>query len=146
MTLRNIGARAGDEVAQLYLSVPGRAGAPLRSLKGYQRVHLAAGESKRLTFTLEPRDLALADEAGAMKVDAAAYRLWVGGGQPGTGAPGSRRLRRHRHGDIAALSDRAPRVTRRDSARNQSTKRGTPSSIVVVGAKPRSRWIALMSA
>jgi beta-glucosidase len=88
VTLRNVGARAGDEVAQLYLSVPGRAGAPLRSLKGYQRVHLAAGESKRLTFTLEPRDLALADEAGAMKVDAAAYRLWVGGGQPGTGAPG----------------------------------------------------------
>jgi beta-glucosidase len=75
-------------VAQLYLSVPGRKGAPIRSLKGYQRVHLAAGETRTLTFQLDPRDLALADASGAMVVSSAAYRVWVGGGQPGTGAPG----------------------------------------------------------
>ena len=88
VAVRNTGAVAGDEVAQLYLSVPGREGAPIRSLKGYQRVHLAAGETKTLTFQLEPRDLALADAAGAMTVSKATYRVWVGGGQPGTGAPG----------------------------------------------------------
>ncbi|WP_242146983.1 glycoside hydrolase family 3 C-terminal domain-containing protein [Sphingomonas sp. BAUL-RG-20F-R05-02] len=88
-TVRNIGKVAGDEVAQLYLSVPGREGAPIRSLKGYQRVHLAAGESKTLTFQLDPRDLALSDATGAMVASAATYRVWVGGGQPDTGAPGA---------------------------------------------------------
>ncbi|WP_157136944.1 glycoside hydrolase family 3 C-terminal domain-containing protein [Sphingomonas sp. PAMC 26617] len=90
VAVRNTGVLAGDEVAQLYLSVPGREGAPIRSLKGYQRVHLAAGETKTLTFALEPRDLALANAAGAMAVTKATYQIWVGGGQPGTGAPGSR--------------------------------------------------------
>jgi beta-glucosidase len=88
VAVRNTGTLAGDEVAQLYLSVPGRKGAPIRSLKGYQRVHLAAGETRTLTFQLDPRDLALADASGAMVVSSAAYRVWVGGGQPGTGAPG----------------------------------------------------------
>jgi len=88
-TVRNTGKRAGDEVAQLYLSVPGREGAPIRSLKGYQRVHLAAGETKTLTFQLDPRDLAVADATGAMVASAATYDVWIGGGQPGTGAPGA---------------------------------------------------------
>ena len=88
VAVRNTGALAGDEVAQLYLSSAGRDGAPIRSLKGYQRVHLAAGETKTLTFKLDPRDLALADASGAMVVSKASYRVWIGGGQPGTGAPG----------------------------------------------------------
>ncbi|MGN6377226.1 MAG: glycoside hydrolase family 3 C-terminal domain-containing protein, partial [Sphingomonas sp.] len=88
VTIRNSGAVAGDEVAQLYLSVPGRADAPIRSLKGYDRVHLAPGESRTVTFQLTPRDLALADDKGAMRVTPATYQLWVGGGQPDTGAPG----------------------------------------------------------
>ena len=88
-TIRNTGEREGDEVAQLYLAVPGRAGTPIRSLKGYSRVHLAPGEAKTVTFVLDPRDLAFADEKGVMRVSAADYRLWVGGGQPGTGAPGA---------------------------------------------------------
>ena len=88
VAVRNTGALAGDEVAQLYLSSAGRDGAPIRSLKGYQRVHLAVGETKTLTFKLDPRDLALADASGAMVVSKASYRVWIGGGQPGTGAPG----------------------------------------------------------
>ena len=36
----NTGAMAGDEVVQLYLTHPGVAGAPIRALKGFQRVHL----------------------------------------------------------------------------------------------------------
>ncbi|MCM8732005.1 glycoside hydrolase family 3 C-terminal domain-containing protein [Hephaestia sp. GCM10023244] len=88
VTVRNTGARAGDEVAQLYLATPGRAGTPIRSLKGYERVHLAPGEAKTISFALAPRDLAFADDKGVMRVAAAEYKLWVGGGQPSTGAPG----------------------------------------------------------
>jgi beta-glucosidase len=88
-TIRNTGAREGDEVAQLYLSAPGREGTPIRSLKGYTRVHLQPGEARTVSFPLDARDLAFADADGAMRVKAGVYRVWVGGGQPGTGAPGS---------------------------------------------------------
>jgi beta-glucosidase len=87
--VRNAGARAGDEVVQLYLETPGEAATPRRSLKGFERIHLAPGETRTLSFRLEPRDLAFADAAGTMRIRPAEYRLWVGGGQPGTGAPGA---------------------------------------------------------
>ena len=47
VTVTNTGKHAGDEVAQLYLSFPDVAGAPLRALRGFQRVHLEAGASQR---------------------------------------------------------------------------------------------------
>jgi len=88
VTVRNTGAVAGAEVVQLYVSVPGIRGAPLRSLKAYERLELAPGESKTVRFNLSSRDLALAGEDGRMRVAPAQYSLWVGGGQPDTGASG----------------------------------------------------------
>src|SRR3546814_823702 len=75
VTGRNTGQRAGDEVAQLYLATPGGPETPIRSLKGYERVHLAPGEAKAISFTLTPRDLAFADDKGVMRVSPADYRL-----------------------------------------------------------------------
>ena len=46
------------------------------------------GEAKTLRFHLSPRDMALADDKGEMRISPARYSLWVGGGQPGTGAAG----------------------------------------------------------
>src|SRR5205814_1827046 len=40
----NSGAQQGDEVAQLYVTPPQGPGVPRRSLKGFERIHLAAGE------------------------------------------------------------------------------------------------------
>jgi beta-glucosidase len=37
---------------------------------------------------LDPRDLSCVNEAGVRVVASGAYRIFVGGGQPGTGAPG----------------------------------------------------------
>jgi beta-glucosidase len=65
LDVRNAGGREGDEVVQLYAreAVPGP-GAPLRELRGFERVHLKAGEAKTLRFALVPRrDLARYDEA-----------------------------------------------------------------------------------
>ena len=58
------GNRAGDEVAQLYLKFPDVAGAPLRALRGFQRVHLEAGASQKVHFDLKTRDLSMVTEAG----------------------------------------------------------------------------------
>jgi beta-glucosidase len=54
-TVRNTGHRAGAEVAQLYLGFPAAAGEPPRQLKGFSRVELAPGQSRRVTIHLDAR-------------------------------------------------------------------------------------------
>jgi beta-glucosidase len=86
--VRNSGTRAGDEVVQVYLEFPQRAQSPLRTLVGFQRVTLQPGETRELTFALAPRQLSDVDRTGQRAVQPGDYRVFVGGGQPGTGAPG----------------------------------------------------------
>jgi len=83
--VKNTSARDGDEVVQAYLTFPKRAGAPKHALRGFTRIHLRAGESRAVRFVLGDRDLSHVDEAGTRKVAAGAYRISVGGGQPGAG-------------------------------------------------------------
>jgi beta-glucosidase len=87
--VKNTSQVAGDEVAQLYLSFPNFPGAPIRALRGFKRIHLAPGETKRVHFELDARDLSCVNETGDHMVAAGTYRIHVGGGQPGTGAPGT---------------------------------------------------------
>src|ERR1700735_4491055 len=55
LQVRNSGARAGAEVAELYLHYEGHSSVdrPVQELKGFQRVNLAPGESKTVHFTLD---------------------------------------------------------------------------------------------
>jgi beta-glucosidase len=72
--VRNAGKLAGEEVVQLYLKHRGEQGvAPIRSLAGFERVALRAGERKIVEFTLTPRQLA---PPGVVDIA-------VGGKQPG---------------------------------------------------------------
>ncbi len=87
VTVRNRGTRAGDEVAQLYLSFPDVPGAPIRALRAFQRVHLEPGESRSLQFDLKARDLSMVTDAGDPIVAAGQYKISIGGGQPDTGVP-----------------------------------------------------------
>jgi len=82
--VRNTGAMDGDEVVQLYLTHPGVAGAPLRTLQGVQRVHLARGEKKTVSFNLQDRSLSIVDETGKRRIVAGTVEVWIGGGQPVT--------------------------------------------------------------
>ena len=86
--VKNTGKMAGDEVAQLYLVFPKIPGAPVRALRGFQRVTVAPGATQHVHFTLDPRDLSSVNEAGDIMVAPGAYKVFVGGGQPGTGAAG----------------------------------------------------------
>ena len=83
----NTGKVAGDEVVQLYLSFPDVAGAPIRALRGFERVHLDPGQSKVVHFDLKPRDLGMVTEAGQPIIPEGKYSVSIGGGQPDTGAP-----------------------------------------------------------
>jgi beta-glucosidase len=87
VTVTDTGKLEGDEVAQLYLSFPNVAGAPIRALRGFKRVHLKPGESQTVQFELRDRDLSMVSEAGEPIVAEGKYSVSVGGGQPNTEAP-----------------------------------------------------------
>ncbi len=86
VTVTNTGTRAGDEVAQLYLSFPNVPGAPLRALRGFKRVHLKPGEAQKVSFELKERDFSMVSEAGEPIIAEGSYSVSIGGGQPNTGA------------------------------------------------------------
>jgi beta-glucosidase len=85
--VKNVSQREGDEVAELYLSFPKSPAAPICALRGFTRIHLAAGETQRVHFALDPRDLSEVNEKGNRIVASGSYRISVGGGQAGTPAP-----------------------------------------------------------
>jgi beta-glucosidase len=49
----------------------------MRALKGFQRVSLAPGESKRVTFVLKPDSLALWDIQQRFVVEPAKVSIWI---------------------------------------------------------------------
>jgi beta-glucosidase len=75
-TVKNTSSREGDEVVQLYIGGGAEEGAPIRNLRGFQRIHLRGGESRRVQFTLASEDVPIT------KVD-----ISVGGGEPVAGVP-----------------------------------------------------------
>jgi beta-glucosidase len=79
--ITNTGKIAGSEVAELYIEPQSPLiGRPIRELKGFSRVSLAAGETKTVTFLLNPRDLAYCDVPGKQwKADQGTYTVEVGG-------------------------------------------------------------------
>ena len=78
--VKNTGKRAGDEVAQLYVhEVKPVVKRPAKELRGFQRVSLAPGEKRTLTFTLPAEKLAYWDEsAHAFVVNPGAFDIFVG--------------------------------------------------------------------
>jgi beta-glucosidase len=88
VTVTNTGNVAGDEVVQLYLKFPQVKGAPLIALRGFERIHLGPGASKKVHFELKARDLGMVTDDGNLIVAQGDYTVSIGGGQPETGAPG----------------------------------------------------------
>jgi beta-glucosidase len=76
--VRNAGQRAGDEIVQLYVNDPVASVArPVKELKGFRRITLAPGESKRVEFMIRRNDLQFWSD-GAWKVEPGTFKVWVG--------------------------------------------------------------------
>jgi beta-glucosidase len=80
--VKNAGSLAGDEVAELYITPPHTTVAPQVALAGFERLHLNSGETKHVTFRLDPRTLSQVDDKGVRSVGPGAYRVVVGGSLP----------------------------------------------------------------
>jgi beta-glucosidase len=74
----NTGQVASEEVVQLYVRLQGTSvEEPVRALKGFQRVSLAPGESKKVTFNLGPEAFALWSIDNEWRVEPALVHIWV---------------------------------------------------------------------
>jgi len=70
---------------QLYLQDPvASVTRPVRELRGFQRVHLAAGEARRVELRLGPEQLGLWNREQRFVVEPGEFRVWVGGSSEAT--------------------------------------------------------------
>jgi beta-glucosidase len=79
VTVTNTGKRAGDEVVQLYLHDPvASLSQPVRRLRGFERVTLAPGASRTITFTLGRDDWGFYDNSGRFVVEPGQIDVYTG--------------------------------------------------------------------
>jgi beta-glucosidase len=79
MDVKNTGGRPGDDVVQLYIHDPvASISQPVRRLRGFQRVTLAAGASKTVTFTLDKSDFGFYDNRGKYVVEPGTIEVYGG--------------------------------------------------------------------
>lgn len=76
----NRGTVAGDEVVQLYLTdLESPRPTPIKSLKGFRRIHLKPGEQRIVAFQLKPADLSSYDESSGWVLEPGQFEVMVGG-------------------------------------------------------------------
>lgn len=82
-TIKNNGSRQGEEVVQLYLTqiVEGLE-LPNYSLKGFKHVNLKAGESKQVTFTIQPEQMMIINNEGESILSAGKIKITIAGSCP----------------------------------------------------------------
>jgi beta-glucosidase len=79
-TVKNTGARAGAEIAEVYATLPASAGEPPKRLVGWSKVWLKAGESKEVSVRVDAKYLSIYDEASdGWKLVPGGYTFMVGG-------------------------------------------------------------------
>ena len=78
--MTNTGARAGREVAQLYVrTLVASRSRPVRELKGFEKVALEPGASRVVTFRVPVRELGFHLDDGTYMVEPGRFEVWAGG-------------------------------------------------------------------
>jgi len=76
--ITNTGTRAGEETVQCYVRLQGTSVAlPVRALSGFQRIFLAPGEKKEVTFELGPEAFAFWNDQNKFVVEPARLTVWM---------------------------------------------------------------------
>jgi beta-glucosidase len=77
--VQNVGKRAGDEVVQLYIrDVAASVTRPVKELKGFQRITIQPGETKRVEFTLGPEQLGFYNRMMKFVVEPGEFKVMLG--------------------------------------------------------------------
>ncbi|MDN4166633.1 glycoside hydrolase family 3 N-terminal domain-containing protein [Cytophagales bacterium LB-30] len=79
LTVKNTGSRQGEEIVQLYVrDWVGSVTRPVKELKGFQKISLAAGEEKTVVFTLPISDLSFYRQDMSFGTEPGGYEVYVG--------------------------------------------------------------------
>lgn len=79
ITVKNSGKKDGDEVVQLYIKdLLSSVTRPVMELKGFERIHLKAGESKRIQFSITPELLTMLNANLQPVIEAGQFRIMIG--------------------------------------------------------------------
>lgn len=79
VTLKNVGERAGKEVVQLYIrDLHASVARPLKELKGFKKIYLEAGESKKIEFEITPEMLKIWDINMQYVAEPGLFRVFIG--------------------------------------------------------------------
>jgi beta-glucosidase len=77
--LTNTGKRDGTEIVQVYIHKVSETAGPIKTLRGFQRISVAAGKTKEITIVLPGSAFEFYDRAsGKMAVTAGEYEIWYG--------------------------------------------------------------------
>jgi beta-glucosidase len=78
--VKNVSETDGEEVVQLYIAYPkSKITRPLRDLRGFERTGIKAGETKTLSFVLQPGDFEYYNvETGKYEIEKGVYKILVG--------------------------------------------------------------------
>ncbi len=80
VTVTNDGARTGKEVVQLYIrDLVGSITRPVKELKGFQKIELASGEIRKVTFDITPEDLKFYNSELKYDWESGDFMIMVGG-------------------------------------------------------------------
>ena len=80
VTVTNIGSRTGEETVQLYIrDLIGSVTRPVKQLKGFQKVALAPGESRTVTFTIDDEMLSFWRHDMTFGMEDGDFKVMVGG-------------------------------------------------------------------
>ena len=75
----NTGQRDGDEVVQLYIHQQASSIArPVKELRGFQRIHLKAGEQRRVTFCIDREQLQYLNAQGEPVLEPGIFDIMIG--------------------------------------------------------------------
>jgi beta-glucosidase len=76
--ITNTGSRPGAEVVELYIQLQGTSVAePVRMLKGFRTVHIAPGETTKVSFALMPEAFAIWNDRNQFAAEAAKINVWI---------------------------------------------------------------------
>ena len=79
VTVTNTGDRDGDEIVQLYIhDIYATSTRPVKELKGFQKVHLAAGQSAQVDFTITADELSYYDHELSWVCEPGDFDIFIG--------------------------------------------------------------------
>ena len=80
VTVTNTGKRDGEEVVQCYVrDLVGSVTRPVKELKGFEKIFLKAGESKKVSFTITPDLLSFHRQDMTYGTEPGDFKMFIGG-------------------------------------------------------------------